>query len=478
MNTPIKKIALAFLLLAALAGRNGFGAEPDSSKRNSPDSVSADKETDDPANPSWPTPLEIVTWPVEKVLVPGVKGALYPLKPPLRYFLTENVIDRTMDLMSFGGEDQFMIYPTLLLSTGTRSSTGLTLRYQSPFGRSGDRLNSFYNFHVNGDWRWRSYYYHNKIQGSKLNTRLTYSMNRVKNASLNQPETNKVWFYADSSHIVGFSASYPLPFFPETRFGLGYTLRDNHFGEAPPQEDELVSPFFVSDDGLIDRGFNRHWMGHVGTVSLSRDTRNNVHIPISGSLLETDWYYHFASRDYDYHKFSLTWSGYFKLGSEEYEMNSAEEREQFKDLDLKKMLGNMEYRKLREQVFTRKVVAVQIHLVQSFEVDGNNAPHYALNTLGNQTPMRGYSGSRFKDLAVAAVSMEYRFPLMRLVDGVLFNEYGNKGSGLTEIDYLASRNSWGFGVRVRRPDLSLFRVQLGFHGLQGAVLNLSVDSPY
>jgi hypothetical protein len=31
---------------------------------------------------------------------------------------------------------------------------------------------------------------------------------------------------------------------------------------------------------------------------------------------------------------------------------------------------------------------------------------------------------------------------------------------------------------VRRPDIFLFRLQLGFHGLQGVVVNMSVDEPY
>ena len=35
-------------------------------------------------------------------------------------------------------------------------------------------------------------------------------------------------------------------------------------------------------------------------------------------------------------------------------------------------------------------------------------------------------------------------------------------------------NSWGFGVRVRKPDMYLFRVQFGFHGWHGFSLILTV----
>ena len=46
------------------------------------------------------------------------------------------------------------------------------------------------------------------------------------------------------------------------------------------------------------------------------------------------------------------------------------------------------------------------------------------------------------------------------------------------IDYLNYKNSWGFGIRVRRPDLFLFRFDVGIHGLSGAAFNLSVNTPY
>jgi outer membrane protein assembly factor BamA len=106
-------------------------------------------------------------------------------------------------------------------------------------------------------------------------------------------------------------------------------------------------------------------------------------------------------------------------------------------------------------------------------------PVYGLNTLGNDTPMRGYSGSRFRDYTVASLGAEYRFPVMRLVDGVIFDEYGVYGRSWDKIDVLDNlKNSWGFGIRVRRPDIYLFRLQLGFHGAQGITLNMSVDEPF
>jgi hypothetical protein len=138
----------------------------------------------------------------------------------------------------------------------------------------------------------------------------------------------------------------------------------------------------------------------------------------------------------------------------------------------------LEYEKLRQQIFSRKVVVLHLYAAQSFELPGNSMPMYGLQTLGNDTPLRGYSGSRFRDYAVAAFSTEYRFPVLRLMDGTLFYEDGAIGRSWNTIDYLNYKNSWGFGIRVRRPDIYLFRMDLGIHGVSGLVFNMSVDAPF
>jgi outer membrane protein assembly factor BamA len=146
---------------------------------------------------------------------------------------------------------------------------------------------------------------------------------------------------------------------------------------------------------------------------------------------------------------------------------------------MRKVLEKMEYEKLKRELFNRKALAVHAYVAQSYEIPGNRMPVYGLQTLGNDTPMRGYSGSRFRDYTVASLGTEYRFPVMRLVDGVVFNEYGIYGRNWNSINYLDNvKNSWGFGIRVRRPDIYLFRAQLGFHGFHGIQLNMSVDEPY
>ncbi|HLP43633.1 MAG TPA: BamA/TamA family outer membrane protein, partial [Fibrobacteria bacterium] len=172
------------------------------------------------------------------------------------------------------------------------------------------------------------------------------------------------------------------------------------------------------------------------------------------------------------------WSGFFKLGKERYEITSQEERQRG-GMNMRKVLKEIDIKRLRDQMLTRKVVALHLYAARAYESSDERMPVYGLVTLGNNTPMRGYSGSRFRDYAVASAGMEYRFPVVRLMDGVIFNEYGVFGRTFPDFDWSDRlRNSWGLGIRVRRPDIFLFRTDFGFHGLHGIVVNLSVDAAY
>jgi hypothetical protein len=424
--------------------------------------------------------LQMITLPVEVVLVPAVRMALYPTKPPLRYMLNENVIDRTIKLISFGEEGQVMLYPTMNLAPGTGSSTGLTLRDQALFGMPGQRAVVQGTFFVNGDWKLRSYLTSADILGTGLNSKVALSLVRWKNNSINVPGTSGFWYFGDTS--VSLSASLSHLLVEKLAVRGQYVFRANRYGPSPTDNGN-TSPgeFLRGADSLPDermRGLNSSWNDHILMAGLMRDTRNNQNIVLAGSNASASWAYHLTDAHHDYHSWEGSLTNYFKLGKERYEITSAEERKSG-GLSMKKVMQKMELEKIRKELLNRKVLATHVYAAQSFEVAGNRMPVYGLQTLGNDTPLRGYNGSRFRDYAVLSGGAEYRFPLMRLVDGVIFDEYGVTGRSWDKIEYWSGlKNSWGFGIRVRRPDLYLFRAQLGFHGLGGLTLNLSVDEPY
>ena len=72
------------------------------------------------------------------------------------------------------------------------------------------------------------------------------------------------------------------------------------------------------------------------------------------------------------------------------------------------------------------------------------------------------------------LSAEYRWPVDRLVDGVVFDEYAMVSDKINRRSKKNLYNSWGFGVRVRKPDMYLFRVQFAFHGWHGISLLFTI----
>ncbi|MEO6094247.1 MAG: hypothetical protein ABIW76_00750 [Fibrobacteria bacterium] len=423
--------------------------------------------------------LQLATFPVDLILVPAVKAVIFPSKAPLRYMVNENVIDRIIKLISYGENDVVMIYPTLNLAPGTGSYTGLTFRHQEIFGRPTERLVAYGYYYVNGDWKFRSYLAAKEILGTGFTSKVSIGLNRVKNSSLIQPGTAYSWGFSDSSNT--FSANLGHLVFEKFALKGSYSFRDNNYGKAPPQKDSLVSDFFRNESGELDteiRGLNSSWQDNSFAVGLGRDTRNNENIPLNGSNFNTVYHYHFTNAKHDYHGWEATLSNYFKLGKEKYEVYVPPGKKS-SATGVRKVLERMDLENLKNELFTRKALVTHLYAAQTFELPGNHMPVYGLQTLGNDTPLRGYSGSRFRDYTVFSAGAEYRFPIIRLVDGMMFNEYGVYGRSWDKIDVLDNiKNSWGFGIRVRRPDIYLFRLQLGFHGAEGIQVNMSVDEPY
>lgn len=469
-------------------GNAGSSKElPDSSRTKAPDTLAvSDSAVADTAAPprklyeyiSYPL-LQIVTWPLEVVVAPAVKGLIYPVKPPLRYFLNENVIDRTIQLISFGQDDRIMLYPTMNLAPGTGSSVGLTLRYNSLFGRPTERLVTQGNLYVNGDSKFRAYFTASEILGSGFSSKLALSLVRVKNSSVNQPGTASFWYYADTSNT--FSAGLSHVVFEKVSLKGTAIYRDNHFGHSPVQPDSLQGDFFrnaAGDFAPVIRGLDQSWTDRIIAIGIARDSRINQNIPLSGSDFSLTYHRHFTDADHDFQGWEGSLTNYFKLGKEKFEISSDEERKSG-GMSIQKVLKKVEIENLKKELFNRKVLVTHLYSAQVFELSGNRMPVYGLQTLGNDTPLRGYGGSRFRDYTVFSAGAEYRFPVLRLVDGVIFDEYGVFGRSWDKIDVLDNiKNSWGFGIRVRRPDIFLFRLQLGFHGAQGIQVNMSVDEPY
>ena len=72
------------------------------------------------------------------------------------------------------------------------------------------------------------------------------------------------------------------------------------------------------------------------------------------------------------------------------------------------------------------------------------------------------------------LSLEYRWPVDRYVDGVFFNEYAIFTDHLDHWKKSSLRQSWGLGVRIRSPSMFFFRTSVGFHGLHGVEVVITI----
>ena len=475
-------LGLVFILWLdtfARADRSGAGAA-----NPGIDSLELEKERPDTSFEYVAHPvLRIMTWPLEKLVVPVFKTAFYPAMPPLRYIYKNDVLDKSLDLMRFGENDQIMLYPVLVIATGTGSLTGFTYRNYSIFGRPSEKLVVQYVWFVNGNQKLRSRLAFNGLAHTRLNMKLYFLADLVKNQYIPHPHTTYQGNYSDTSSGGAIIFSHPL--LEKISAEARYYHMFHDFGHPPLGFDRVQCPedaggayFFSEPECDKQRGITQKFHDNIFVLGLERNTVNNENIPTSGSEIAFRWAYHYVTENHDYHEWEAYLIKYFFLGIEKYAI-SAEEQKRLGPLNFDKIRQNLKYQNLKKRLLNRKVIATQLRLGQSYEIKGHDAPVYALKAIGNGTPLRGYASSPFRDYAMGALSLEYRFPIMNLVEGTIFNEYGLVGPDVLSFEMESLKNSWGFGLRFSREDIFLFRTQLGFHGSHiKPVINITVDTVY
>jgi outer membrane protein assembly factor BamA len=113
----------------------------------------------------------------------------------------------------------------------------------------------------------------------------------------------------------------------------------------------------------------------------------------------------------------------------------------------------------------RKRILVARLFLQGFSLgdqDGMSTPVYLLNQLGGLPRLRGYRTERFIDNDVAVVSLEYRWPVWKVIDAFLFWDEGRVYNDLTnEAVFVNWKYSFGGGFRVRGRDQVSFMILLG-----------------
>ena len=90
------------------------------------------------------------TWPLEYIIQPFLNGLIYPVAKPMDYAIKNGIIEKSVELISFGEDYKIMVYPSFNFKPGSRTMVGANYRHRSAF-LSKDYLVVQGEYYANGD---------------------------------------------------------------------------------------------------------------------------------------------------------------------------------------------------------------------------------------------------------------------------------------------------------------------------------------
>lgn len=490
----IVRIVLVLLLSSSVLFAEEVQKDSLQTAENSQKTVEPESVHDTPM--SW---RDYVAWPFIHILQPIFGIAVYPIAQPIHYAFDNGVIDKSVDLITFGKEKNILLYPTMNLKPGSSTMLGFSYRHRSML------LNRDYfvlepQYFANGDIYVSLRYAKQNLFGLPLYAAFRYQQDWNRDAFFVIPGTKEQFTQPDSTVQFNWRLSTPL-------------TKDGHWnveGSATVMYNNVGLPDNMSDSVLLDSSY---WVEARGLyqkkflfpfeLSLTFDNLDFAYAPSKGSRFNARVGYVHVQRyrgmnfdefnltgvhhranfgddggNHDYMGTSIMFQHYFYLGrkSSSFIMSNAEARKNRKfylDFNWDEALRVWHPDNVVNTLFERRVLAVQFRMESTWEMEKGESPFNAVQVVSGRYPLRGY-GNVFGDYHVMGLSMEYRWPIDKYVDGVVFDEYAMHTTEFDEWSFDKYYNSWGFGVRVRKPDMFWFRVQFGFHGLHGVNLVLTI----
>ena len=195
----------------------------------------------------------------------------------------------------------------------------------------------------------------------------------------------------------------------------------------------------VDDGNMGDRSNDRKWLddnfGTTRSVTFEHvtDTRDNVYNPMSGSRLSLSGEFAGFGGDFDFQKYTVDGQRYIRAG--------------------------------RSQVFALRA---------RYGVGTGDISEFNQYRIGGQGSLRGYREDQFRGDREFLGTVEYRFPVVKKVQGALFTDWGGAwDSGLTPDDLHASV---GVGISLTTP-IGPLRFDYGW-GEDGGRVHFSVGSTF
>ena len=430
----------------------------------------------------------ILLWPFSHIIQPALNVAIYPFAAPVRYALNNGLMDKSVDLVTFGKDRKIIVYPTMNLKPGSQTQLGFTYRHRSLiFDR--DYFVHQMSLYANGDLYLSSRYSKQQLLGFPLVGSFRYKLYMDSDDNFIIPGTKEEFIQPDSSLHLEWRLGMPLT--ESHKLNLEFNIGQKFIDASPPtsKKDSILidDKYDIADRGLYQSntqfpfGMSIVYDDLDYAYAPSRGSRfilsgNYVHVHKYGGLDYSSIYSDIpgeiekSHKNHDFISNAIVFQHYFYFGTaKEYILSATETRQSRKfytDFSLENALRVWHPENLMETLLERRVLAVQFRMDNIWEMEKGGAPYNAFPRMNARYPLRGY-GDAWAAYHLMGLSMEYRWPVDRYVDGVIFDEYGLHAPEINEWSFEHYYNSWGFGIRVRMPNLYLFRVQVGFHGLHG-----------
>ncbi|MGL1933896.1 MAG: hypothetical protein OCD01_02690 [Fibrobacterales bacterium] len=441
--------------------------------------------------------IEILAWPFENLVEPIVTVAIAPIRPPMNYVFQEKIINKAIDLVTFGPRENLIITPVAKIMSGPGSLIGFSYRHFRLMGDDHhDALRLNYAKYLNGDWRMRAKYKRSKLFGSNLGFFAEFKVNNKKGDTFLYPGTGEEYIFGDSTFTFRAELSHPLIW----GWGINAQVAQEH--------PEFYDPFFNTSTNtstveknepppsLVQRGFPedyRKYKNHIYYGSLSKSTTDFQHMPTRGYRISVGYGYSDVQNKSDIidsplnhntHSADLKFQKYLLLGEQSYNFSKSEDRDNvrfLKNLNVSNLLDIFKVQRLEKNFLQRKVLVFQWKMRQMWEVVPGMGFFKGYSSISNETPLRAY-GRAGVDKAYMAASMEYRFPLIRLMAGTFSVDLATVAPTLYSADKLWNdnlRSSFAIGLRMRKSNLFLTRIQFAVSGsLNTYNLNLTVSPAY
>jgi hypothetical protein len=114
------------------------------------------------------------------------------------------------------------------------------------------------------------------------------------------------------------------------------------------------------------------------------------------------------------------------------------------------------------RLFRDRTLFLRFGFRLSDPLSNRQIPFYQLSELGSDETIRGYQRGRFRDFDAALGTIEYRYPIWRTIDALLFVDAGQVQRDIFR-DFTSSDIAWSYGggFKVWKREGTLLRLELG-----------------